>query len=43
MEERTSLLGGMFEIHSRPALGTTVEVSIPYLQEEADENSPAAG
>jgi signal transduction histidine kinase len=43
MEERTSLLGGKFEVHSRPGQGTTVEVSIPYLQEETDENSPAAG
>ena len=43
MEERTGLLGGRFEMHSRPGEGTTVEVSIPYLQEEADENSPATG
>jgi len=43
MEERTSLLGGRFEVHSRLREGTTVEVSIPYLQEEADENSPVAG
>ncbi len=43
MEERTSLLGGRFEVQARPGAGTTVEVSIPYLQEEADENSPAAG
>lgn len=43
MEERTSLLGGRFKVHSRPGEGTTIEVSIPYLQEEADENSPAVG
>lgn len=43
MEERTALLGGRFEVNSRPGEGTTVEVSIPYLQEENDENSPAAG
>jgi signal transduction histidine kinase len=43
MEERTSLLGGRSKVYSRPGEGTTVEVSIPYLQEEADENSPAAG
>jgi signal transduction histidine kinase len=43
MEERTALLGGRFKIQSRPGMGTIVEVSIPYLQEEADENSPAAG
>ena len=42
MEERSALLGGRFEVHSRVGQGTTVEVSIPYLQEEADENSPAA-
>jgi signal transduction histidine kinase len=43
MEERTSLLGGKFEVQSRRGQGTTVEVSIPYLQEEANDNSPAAG
>jgi signal transduction histidine kinase len=43
MEERTSLLGGKFEVMSRKGQGTTVEVSIPYLQEEADDNSPAVG
>jgi signal transduction histidine kinase len=43
MEERASLLGGRFEIRSRPGEGTTVEVSVPYLQEETDENTPAAG
>jgi signal transduction histidine kinase len=43
MEERTSLLGGKFEVQSRLGQGTTVEVSIPYLQEEVDENSTAAG
>jgi len=43
MEERSSLLGGRFEVHSRAGEGTTVEISIPYLQEEANENSPAAG
>jgi signal transduction histidine kinase len=43
MEERTSLLGGKFEVQSRQGQGTTVEVSIPYLQEEANENSPSAG
>jgi signal transduction histidine kinase len=43
MEERTSLLGGRFEVHSGSGQGTEVKVSIPYLQEDADENSPAAG
>ena len=43
MEERTSLLGGRFGVQSRQGQGTTVEVSIPYIQEEADDNSPTAG
>lgn len=43
MEERTSLLGGKFEVQSKSGQGTVVEVSIPYLQEETDENSPASG
>jgi len=43
MEERTALLGGKFEVESKPGQGTIVEVSIPYLQEDTDENSPAAG
>lgn len=30
MRERAALLGGEFEIYSRPGAGTTVEVSIPY-------------
>ncbi len=42
MEERTSLLGGKFEVQSRPGGGTAVEVSIPYIQEETDENTSAA-
>ena len=43
MEERTALLGGKFEVQSKPGQGTIVEVSIPYLQEDTDENSLAAG
>ena len=43
MEERSSLLGGRFEIHSRRGQGTNVEVAIPYIQEDADENTPAIG
>jgi signal transduction histidine kinase len=42
MEERTALLGGRFEVHSHLGQGTAIEVSIPYVQEEADENSSAA-
>jgi len=43
MEERASLLGGRFEVHSSLGEGTVVEASIPDLQEESDENPPAAG
>jgi signal transduction histidine kinase len=43
MEERTALLGGRFEVYSKPGEGTNVEVSIPYVQEEMDENTTAAG
>jgi signal transduction histidine kinase len=43
MEERASLLGGRLKVYSEPGEGTAVEVSIPYLQEEANENSTAAG
>jgi len=43
MEERASLLGGKVKIHSEPHHGTEVEVSIPYSQEETDENSSIAG
>ncbi len=43
MEERAAQLGGRFEINSRPGEGTTIEVSIPDLPEETDENPSAAG
>ncbi len=43
MEERAVLLGGRFKVHSKPGEGTTVEVSIPDLEEEADENPSDAG
>jgi signal transduction histidine kinase len=43
MEERASLLGGRFKVRSSPGEGTTVEVSIPILEEQADENPPDAG
>jgi nitrate/nitrite-specific signal transduction histidine kinase len=46
MEERASLLGGQFSIHSRQGEGTTVEVSIPNIPEEKeakhDDNPPVA-
>jgi signal transduction histidine kinase len=29
MEERAYLLGGQFEIHSKPGRGTRVEASVP--------------
>ena len=43
MEERTSLLGGKFKVHSTPDEGTIVEVTVPYAQEEADENPTTSG
>ncbi len=43
MEERTSLLGGSFIVRSRRGEGTEIIVSIPYLQEETDENPPSVG
>ncbi len=40
MRERANLLGGSFDISSRPQRGTQVEVTIPYLQtkNEVDEH-----
>jgi signal transduction histidine kinase len=32
MEERASLMGGRFEIHSKPGKGTRIEASIPIIQ-----------
>jgi signal transduction histidine kinase len=43
MEERTSLLGGSFIVRSRRGERTEIIVSIPYLQEETDENPPSVG
>jgi signal transduction histidine kinase len=43
MEERASLLGGSLKIHSTPGEGTTVEVSVPLLQEKNNENPTTAG
>lgn len=43
MEERASLLGGKLQVQSKPAEGTTVEVTIPFSQEETDENPAVAG
>lgn len=45
MEERAVLLGGRFEIHSHPAEGTKVEVSIPLGAEleVRDDDPPAVG
>ena len=31
MEERASLLGGRFEIHSKPGKGTKIEASVPII------------
>ncbi len=41
MNERASMLGGKFEIHSTPGKGVTIDVSIPDFQEKIDENPPA--
>jgi signal transduction histidine kinase len=43
MEERSKLLGGQFRINSSKKSGTLVDVSIPYIQEESDENQAVAG
>jgi signal transduction histidine kinase len=43
MEERASLFGGKVTVYSIPGEGTTVEVSVPYSQEETDENPAAIG
>ena len=45
MEERAVLLGGRFKIHSHPAKGTKVEVSIPLIAEPEvrDDDPPAVG
>ena len=32
MEERASLLGGRFEIHSKPGKGTKIEASVPIIE-----------
>ncbi len=43
MEERASLLGGTLQVKSTRGNGTTVEVSIPYRQEETGEDSAFIG
>jgi signal transduction histidine kinase len=45
MQERATLLGGTFALHSRPGAGTRVEVSFRYQEDKEvpDENTPAAG
>ena len=43
MEERASLLGGKLIVHSKPDEGTTVEVTIPFSQEQTDENPAVVG
>ena len=43
MEERASLLGGKLKVSSKPGEGTTVEVSVPYVQEETSENPAVIG
>jgi signal transduction histidine kinase len=36
MEERTTLLGGTFNITSKPGLGTRINIYIPYVSETED-------
>ncbi len=43
MQERASLLGGKLNVYSKPGEGTTVEVSVPYQQEESHENPAIIG
>ena len=43
MEERASLLGGKLKVYSKPGEGTTVEVSVPFSQEENDDNPTTVG
>ena len=43
MEERASLLGGNLKVNSKPGEGTTVDVSVPFSQEETDENPAVVG
>jgi len=43
MEERASLLGGTLTVESNPGEGTTVEVTVPYQQEESHENPAVTG
>ena len=43
MEERASLLGGRLKVNSKPGEGTTVEVTVPFSEEETDENPAVVG
>jgi len=43
MEERASLLGGKLKVNSKPGEGTTVDVTVPFSQEETDENPAVVG
>ena len=43
MEERASLLGGKLKVSSKPGEGTTVEVTVPFSQEETNENPAVVG
>ncbi len=44
MEERAALVGGRFEIHSRPGKGTRIEASVPIMEhkEALHERRPVA-
>ncbi len=43
MEERASLLGGTLQVQSKPGEGTSVQVAVPFSQEETDENTAVIG
>jgi signal transduction histidine kinase len=46
MEERAALLGGTFDLATRPGQGTRIDVFIPYDypdEENSDENAPVIG
>ena len=42
MRERASLVGGTWQIESRPRRGTKIEVRIPVVRDEADEEDKSA-
>jgi hypothetical protein len=43
MRERALLVGGKFEIDSRPGKGTTVRLEVPIQEQPADDKDEATG